>query len=260
MSVIGEERKKRILEMLEIEGTVKVNSLSKILRVSTETVRRYLEELDKEERLRKVYGGAVKVSFHKEEPSSIEREIIHADEKMAIGRRAAELIFDNELIAIEDGSTTIQLVKHLKDKKNITIITNSIQAITLLIEYQHLGLFSGKIITLGGEVNVDHHRIIGQPAENMLNNIFVDKSFLSTDGISLERGMTCYDPYKGAITKKLIDHSSQSILLADQSKLGNNKHFKIADLHELSMIISNDDCPKEWRKTLEANEVSWEIA
>lgn len=260
MSVVGEERKKRILDILETEGTVKVNSLSKILRVSTETVRRYLEELDQEEKLRKVYGGAIKVSFHKDEPSSHEREVIYATEKVKIGSKAATFVGDNEVIAIDDGSTTIQLAKHLKNKKNLTIVTHSIQALTLLIEYQHLQLFTGKIITLGGEVNIDHHRTFGQPAEHMLNTIFLDKSFLSTDGISLERGMTCYDPYKGSITKKLMEHSSQSILLVDHSKLDTNKHFKIADLKELNMIISNHECPKEWRKSLDANEVLWEIA
>lgn len=260
MSVIGEERKKKILEILDVEGTVKVNKLAELFDVSTETIRRYLDELDKEEKLKKVYGGAIKVSFHQDEPSSIEREIIHASEKLSIGLAASNLIQDYEVIAIDDGSTPLQMVKHLKNKKNLTIITCSIPALHLLMEYHASGQFTGKIICLGGEVNVNHQRISGQPAEQMLENVFVDKSFLSADGVSWERGVTAFDQSKASLTKKLIEHSTLSILLVDSSKIGINKHYKIKDLPDFDMIISNDAPPKEWERSLEAHQIEWIVA
>lgn len=260
MSVIGEERKKKILEILDVEGTVKVNKLADLFEVSTETIRRYLDEMDREEKLKKVYGGAIKVSFHKDEPASTERETIHATEKLSIGKTASSLIQDHEVIAIDEGSTPLQMLKHLKNKKNLTIITCSIPALNLLMDYHYNGHFTGKIICLGGEVNVTHQRITGQAAEQMLDNVFVDKAFLSADGVSLERGVTAFDQYKALLTKKLIDHSTESILLVHSSKIGINRHYKITDLSDFNMVISDNPPPKEWGRSLEAHHVEWIVA
>lgn len=92
MSLLAEERKKRIVDLIEDHGQVKVNDLAKEFNVSMETVRRYLEELEYEKKLKKVYGGAVKVESSIIEPSMFEREIVRIEEKKRIGMKAASLI------------------------------------------------------------------------------------------------------------------------------------------------------------------------
>ncbi|AZU62807.1 DeoR/GlpR family DNA-binding transcription regulator [Neobacillus mesonae] len=257
MSLAGEERKRKILELLEIKGKVKVRDLSEMLEVSTETIRKYLDELHQEEKLKKVYGGAINLAFFDEEPSTSEREVIHSDEKKKIGEMAANLINDNDVIAIDDGSTPLQLVKNLQKKRNLTIFTTSINALSVLIELSQQNVFTGKIFVLGGEINTVHHRVTGGFTMEMLDNIYVDKYFISADGLSKDDGITGYDYSKGMVTKKLIEHSNKTILLIDHSKVGKRTNFKMADLKDISMIICDQPHPEDWEHMLRENEVEW---
>lgn len=260
LSLAGEERKRKILEQIEVKGKVKVRELAKALEVSTETIRKYLDELHQEEKLKKVYGGAINISFFNEEPSTLEREVIHSDEKKRIGEMAADLINDNDVIAIDDGSTPLQLVKNLRKKRNLTIFTTSINALSVLIELSQQNIFTGKIFILGGEINTVHHRVTGGFTMEMLDNIYVDKYFISADGFSKDDGITGFDYSKGMITKKLIEHASKSILLIDYSKVGKRANFKMADLKDISMVICDQPYPKDWEHSLQENNVKWLVA
>ncbi|WP_042345522.1 DeoR/GlpR family DNA-binding transcription regulator [Bacillus massiliigorillae] len=260
MSVAGEERKKKILEILDEEGKAKVAELAVKLKVTTETIRRYLEELAQEEKLKKVYGGAVKVSFYHDEPSAIEREILYADEKKRIGKKAASLINDNEVIAIDDGSTTMQLAKHLCNKSNVTIITNSVTALSVLMENHYHQYFTGRIIFLGGEINSTHYRTAGAITLDMIDDFFVDKYFIATDGLSIDRGITSYDSTKGLFTRKMIEHADKSFILLDHSKIGHETHFRIADMSVIDTIICDKHSPLNWVNCLEKNKINWIIA
>lgn len=260
LSLAGEERKKKILELLEISGKVKVRELAEILAVSTETIRKYLDELHQEEKLKKVYGGAINLAFFDEEPSSLERDFIYSDEKKKIGELAANLINDHDVIAIDDGSTPLQLVKNLRKKRNLTIFTPSINALSVLIELSQQNIFSGKIFILGGEINTVHHRVTGGFTMEMLDNIYVDKYFISADGLSKDDGITGYDHSKGMVTKKLIEHSDCSILLIDHSKVGKRTNFKIADLKDINMVICDSPHPENWGHMLKENNVQWLVA
>lgn len=260
LSLAGEERKKRILELLEISGKVKVSDLAEILQVSTETIRKYLDELHQEEKLKKVYGGAINISFFDEEPSTSEREVIYSDEKKKIGEMAANLINDNDVIAIDDGSTPLQLAKSLRKKQNLTIFTTSINALSVLIELNQQNIFSGKIFVLGGEINTTHHRVTGGFTMEMLDNIYVDKYFISADGLAKDFGITGYDYSKGMVTKKLIEHSGTSILLIDHSKVGKRTNYKMADFRDIHMVICDKPYPEDWEHLLKENDVKWLVA
>ncbi|WP_065409883.1 DeoR/GlpR family DNA-binding transcription regulator [Pseudobacillus wudalianchiensis] len=260
MSLAGEERKKKILELLEISGKVKVKDLSKMLKVSTETIRKYLDELHQEEKLKKVYGGAINVSFFNEEPSTQEREVLHSDEKRRIGEMAASLIHDNDVIVIDDGSTPLQLAKSLRKKRNLTIYTTSVTALSVLIDLHQQNLFSGKIIMLGGEINATHHRVSGIFTLQMLENLYVDKFFISADGLSRDTGITSYDFAKGMVAKKIIEHSNKCILLIDHSKIDKRTHYKMADLKDIDVIITSEPHSSEWDVPLRENGIKWLVA
>ncbi|MGG3478469.1 DeoR/GlpR family DNA-binding transcription regulator [Peribacillus frigoritolerans] len=260
MSLAGEERKRKILELLEVSGKVTVKDLSGILKVSTETIRKYLDELHQEEKLKKVYGGAIENSFFNGEPSTDEREVIHSDEKRRIGEIAVNLINDNDVIAIDDGSTPLQLAKNLRKKKNLTIYTTSINSLSVLIDLNNQNIFSGKIIMLGGEINTSHHRVSGPFTLQMLDGLYIDKFFISADGLSVNDGITSYDFSKGMVAKKLIAQSEKSILLIDHSKVGKRTHYKMAALQDISMVISDKQHPSDWETPLRENNVKWLVA
>src|SRR5690625_1378430 len=195
--------------------------------VSTETVRKYLDDLQEEGKLTKVYGGAIPPPIKEFERPSLEREILNKEEKEQIGCMALELINDFDVIGIDDGSTPFYLAKHLKGKQNLTIVTSSINSLNVLVNSISLGLFTGKIILLGGEIDPVHQRVIGELSLDMLNNIYVDKYFISADGLSETGVITSHDVSKGIITKKIMDHANENILLLDHTKMGKRGHYKM---------------------------------
>lgn len=260
MSLIGEERKNYILNQLNLEGKVKTNDLVESLGVSSESIRRYLEELEEENKLKRVYGGAVKINLSREEPSQLKREVLYAEEKRKIGRAAATLVEDNDVIFIDDGTTTLHMIDYLLNKKNITVLTNSVPALYLLIDYKNKELFSGDIFFIGGKVSSVQSRVTGSLAEKMLENFYADKAFISIDGIMIDKGITSFDEERGQLAKKLMLHAKHSIIVTDHSKFGLVQFYKMADLKEVDIIVSDVPAPKEWEEYLLKKDVTWVAA
>jgi len=256
MSLAGEERKKSILKQLAYKGKVHVNELAQKFEVTTETIRRDLDDLEKDSKLKKVYGGAVKFKTEVE-PAYYEREVSHAEEKRLIGTLAAKLIEDNDVLVIDEGSTVMQIIHHLEGKRNLTILVCSIPALTLMIECQKRGTLDGKIIFIGGEVNAKHLRVSGPIAEKMMEDFYVNKAFVSTDGLSLEYGISGYDYERALFTRKLIRCSETAIVLADSSKIAKRTVAKIADLSDIHYVISNSGPPAGWDTPLQEIGVTW---
>lgn len=257
MSLIGEERKEYILNQINSEGKVITNELVEVLQVSSETVRRYLEDLEESNKLKRVYGGAVKVNRSREEPSHLNRKVLNVEEKRKIGKAAAALAQDNEVIFIDDGSTTLQMIEHLLDKENLTILTNSIPALHSLIEYKNRELYSGEIFFIGGKVSSLQSRVVGSLAEKMVEHFYADKAFISIDGMMIDKGITSFDEKRGQLAKKMMEHAKMSIVVSDHSKIGMVQFYKMADLRDIDVIVSNVTAPEEWEAELEQMHVEW---
>ncbi len=257
MSLLGEERKKYILEVLDEKGKVEVSDLAVKLNVSTETIRKYLIQMDKEKKLKKVYGGAVKMPLDTMEPSQYTRESFLSKEKREIGKIAAGLVQDNDVIILDEGSTVMQMIQYLTNKNNITLITNSIPVLSLLMDYEKKGLFNGKCIFIGGLVESKHLRVSGSIAEQFINDFFVDKSFLSTEGITKEFGVTSYNSNKAILSRKFMKCAKENIVLFDHSKIGFRRYYKIADITDFDVLICNQDAPPAWKKDLKDRNMNW---
>lgn len=260
MSIVGEERKRHILNVLEVKGKVKVGSLAKELQVSTETIRRHLEELESEKKLRKVYGGAIKISFEKEEPPHFKRAEYYSKEKNLIGKKAAELVNDNEIILIDVGTTTIQMIKYLEGRKNLTILTTSIPALNMLVGCINKGSFTGKIIFTGGEINTKQWTVSGGISEKFIDSFYLDKSFISPGGLCLDNGVTAYEVNEALLSTKIMKNSKEAIILSDHSKLGVRNYIKISDLDDVDIIVCDTEPPHEWKKELEEKDITWIVA
>ncbi|OKP83049.1 DeoR/GlpR family DNA-binding transcription regulator [Paenibacillus sp. P32E] len=256
MSLASEERKETIMTLLNERGKVIANELSLLFEVSTETIRRDLDELEKENKLKKVYGGAVKFKVEVE-PPLLEREAIHVEAKRKIGILAAGLIEDNDVIVVDEGSTALQIIHCLEGKQHLTILTNSVPALMLLIEFQKRGTFNGKLIFIGGEVSAKHLRVSGPIAEKVLEGFYVNKSFVSVDGVSLENGITSYDYEKAVFTRQMIRNSEMAIVVADSSKIDKRTVAKIADLDEIHMIVTDQAPSPKWKAPLQKIAVQW---
>ncbi|MGC5327425.1 DeoR/GlpR family DNA-binding transcription regulator [Brevibacillus sp. SYSU BS000544] len=260
MSLIGEERKTYILELLYSAGKVRTNDLVEKLQVSSETIRRYLEELEYENKCKRVYGGAVKINLDREEPSLYTREILRAEEKKHIGRMAATQVQNGDIILIDDGTTSLQMIHFLGSKKNLTILTNSVTGLTLLVDSINKGLLDTEVFFIGGKVQSKHYRVVGSVAMQMMESFNVDKAFISIDGMLLNKGITSFDEERALLARKFIEHASQSIVLTDHSKLGTSHLYKIADLKEIDIIISDVSAPKDWVDELKTKDIEWLVA
>ncbi|WP_211749336.1 DeoR/GlpR family DNA-binding transcription regulator [Paenibacillus sp. Marseille-Q4541] len=257
MSLVGEERKKIILDILNLEGKVRSTDLAEKLQVSGEMIRRYLEDLEAEKKLRRIYGGAVKIELTREEPTYLNRQVVRVEEKKRIGRAAAELVEDNDVLFIDDGSTTMQVIHYLQNKQNVTIVVFSFQVLHLLVEMQNEGLFTGQIYFLGGRVLSKFSRVTGGMAESIAENFSVDKAFISVDGLRLDRGITGFDLERGYLIRKIVNQAQLTVAMTDHTKFGGIHPYQIIDMKDIDIIVTDVEVPLQWTATLKQKNVSW---
>ncbi|MFC5700801.1 DeoR/GlpR family DNA-binding transcription regulator [Cohnella faecalis] len=257
MSISSEERKRVILEHLRLEGRVKVPDLSRRCGVSEETVRRDLFVLEREGRVKRVYGGAVLSDPANYEPPYLQRQKARAEEKVRIGRAAAELIVSGDTIVIDAGTTTLELAKAIAGRERLTVLTNSIAVAYYLMESLNAGRFSGKIIVIGGELNPEQQSLSGATGEQVMSQFRVDKAFISVGGISMKRGVSDYDLNETIMSRRMVESADQTIALADDSKLDKEAFVEIVPIRGVHTIVSNVPPPKGWIPSLKSNQVQW---
>lgn len=258
MSVVSEERKRIILENLEAEGKVKVADLAKKFSVSTETIRRYLEDLDKNQKLKKVYGGAVKNAPPSLiEPSMVERKILNIEKKKRIAYKAATFIQNGDVILVDEGSTTLQLVPYLMHIKELTIITNSFPFANQLISATNNKMFTGEIVFIGGTISPQHFRTAGPMSQQILTHLSFDRAFISVDALLPDFGISSYNLEKAKLSEMMINQAEKTYVLADHSKIGLKGTYKITELNKIDYILSNQPLSKAWEGHLLENDVKW---
>ncbi|SEL88729.1 DeoR/GlpR family DNA-binding transcription regulator [Paenibacillus sp. OK003] len=250
MSLTYEERRHTILNQLATQGKVQVQVLADLFQVSTETIRRDLDRLEKEGELRKVYGGAVRVRSGMIEAPFQKRAQLQLNEKQAIGVAAASLIEDGETIMLDNGTTTLEIMRQLRHRSQVTVITNSVPILTCALEE-----FAGKIIFAGGEVTPVVQASTGPIAHELLSQFKVNKAFISAGGVSLTDGITDYVLEEALISRKMMERAEEAILVADHTKFGRSTFAQIAPINQISMVITDSGCPTEWIDALHQMEI-----
>ncbi|EQB35341.1 MULTISPECIES: DeoR/GlpR family DNA-binding transcription regulator [Virgibacillus] len=246
MELLSDERKHKILNLIDQHGKVSVRQLALDFNVSTETVRRDLDELATKNLLKKVYGGALRIETTRNEPTIMERNITNQVEKKRIGEQAASITEDGDVIFIDEGSTTLQMIPALVGKSGLMVITNFFPIVKALMEYEQKKQFDGDIIFLGGHVHSAHGRTGGSFTKTMAQSFFPDKAFISLDGIEPKIGMTGYHSEKCSLSELFIYQAKQVYALADHSKLGVTANYKIESLTAFDHVICNADAPANW--------------
>ena len=260
MGLYMDQKKSKILKIIALETRISTKELSKRLNLSMETVRRYLDALEKESKIKRVHGGAERLDSYTSEENISVRITQREREKRKIAKLAADLIEDGDKIIIDEGSTTLQLVNFLEGKKDLLIITSSFPVAIAIMNLLNSNKITGELIFLGGIVQSDNKRIVGPSCIEMLDRYFVDKAFISCEGVSLEAGITAFNELKANVTRKYIDQSKETIVLADYSKVGIRNYYKIDELINANRIITNKDVPIEWKERLEFWNIKWDKA
>lgn len=232
--MLPEERHRKILELLEEKPVVKVQELVNMFGVSLETIRRDLEHLDKNGLVRRIYGGAVKARVHAVEPSYETRALKCLQEKKAIGRCAAELVEDGEAIILDIGTTTLEVARALRKKRNLTALTNS-----LIIANELLSHENKRVILIGGEVRPGEMASSGFIATQTVRQFRVNKAFLGAAGITVEDGITDFNLAEAEVRKAMLDIAEKVIVVADSTKIGVTALCCVAPLGSIHTLVTD---------------------
>ena len=238
------ERHTKIVEMVLDKGSISIADITSLFNVSEMTARRDLNELDRQGLLRRVHGGAVANLGRSYEPPFSTRVVKNQLAKQAIGRAAADLIFDGDSIALDVGTTTLEIVPYLKNKRNLTIVTSCLQIANAVVSHLSLEV-DARLILTGGIVRPRELSMIGAIAEQIYHELHVDKAFIGVGGISLEDGLTEYNFEDTQIKKVLLRTAREKIVVADSSKFGVTAFATIAPLTAIDWVVTDDHTPLE---------------
>lgn len=244
MEYTTEARREKIIAKIHESGRIKVTELSEEYGISEVTIRKDLEALEAEGQLKRVHGGAVGLNKLYVNMDLSERYKTNSLAKKALADLAAEFIEDNDTIFMNAGTTLTYVLRAIKGKQNVSIVTNSVQNATEAALYS-----SFNVILLGGNLDSKYQFTYGADAERQLENYHADKCILSVDGISASSGLTLYYANEAPLARKMVDLAASTIVVADSSKIGRDVFARITDAKKTDILITN---PSENKKELAA--------
>ena len=229
-----EQRRDEIVSILHTKGKIKVSEIAERYGISEVSVRKDLEYLEMQGHLSRVHGGAVALNKLYVNMDLSERFKTNSVAKKRLAKLAASLIEDNDTIMMNAGTTLAYVLHAIQGKKNITIVTNSMQ------NAMEASLFSSfNVILLGGEFDSKYQFTYGEDALSQLENYHATKCILSVDGISLGAGLSLYYSNEASLARKMIECSDKLIVTADGTKLGRYAFAKITDLKQGDVLVTN---------------------
>lgn len=243
------ERQKKILELLETDGAVWVNRLSTEFGVTEETIRRDLEKLEKQEVLLRTHGGAVPVTQSNQELSLEKRKNINVDAKHKLAKEAVKKILSGDTVFLDASTTTFYIAKELKDKKNVTVVTNSIRIINELSGNKDI-----KTIGIGGFVS-NNQSFVGSLTQNEIaSHFFANKMFFSSRGFT-EAGILESNEQECGVKQAMLKNSTEKYYLCDKSKLGRVGFIKLAEFSEIDGLICEGELSESFSEKLNDEKV-----
>lgn len=247
--MLTSQRKQLILEKLEAEGQVQSKALSVLFSVSEDTIRRDLRELAAEGRLQRVHGGAL--------PSSsatvpfAERKSVKMDAKKNVARKGAQLISAGQVVIVDGGTTTAELLTFLPANLHITVVTHSPSIALGLVEHPAI-----EVILIGGRLYKHSIVTVGAAAIEGIDNIHADLFFMGVTGIHPEAGLTTGDFEEASIKRAFSGRAAETIVLASPEKINTASSFVIGDLSLASTLVVENNTDPAWINAVEEKGVS----
>jgi DeoR/GlpR family transcriptional regulator of sugar metabolism len=240
-------RRQQILNLLEENGSLDLGDLADRFAVTVVTIRKDLDELEREGLLQRTFGGAVFTHRSRFNRSFLERVRQHQREKRAIAAAALVYIKDGDTIILDAGSTTLVLAQLLKQQtRSAFIITCSVP---VALELSSAGY---DILLLGGMVRNKSLALLGRETLAMLDRYRADKAFLGSSGFTVEKGHTTPNPDDAQIKEAIMKVSKEIYVLVDSSKYGDQCLTRFAHLRDVDLTITDSHLPKSKVKPIEA--------
>ena len=235
------ERRNAILEKLQVERRVVVSELSALYDVSEETIRRDLDKLENDGYAIKSYGGAViNENSNLDLPYNV-RKNTNVLGKQKIASLISEMIHDGDNIMLDASSTAVAIAKAIKNKKELTVITNSLEIALELLETPGCN-----VISTGGLATGSSFALVGSVTDKTIRSYYVDKAIISCKGINMYAGFTESDERHANNKASMFYMAKTKILAIDSSKFDKIAFAKIGDLREISKIVTDKKPEEEW--------------
>ena len=249
------ERQKQILSLLTKQGRLSVTEIVEQFSISEATARRDLESLASQGKVQRVHGGVIAVEQAPPELPILQREGEQADEKSQIGRAAAELIRDGETVFLGSGTTVLETAKNLRERKNLTVITNSLPVLNALA-----GIKEITVVSLGGQLRESELSFIGHITEQALAEVRVDKVIMGARGLSLEHGLTNDYLQETLTDRAILKIGHEVILVADHSKVNRVSTALLAPLSSMNTFVTDSKADKKFIQALKKQNIKVVIA
>lgn len=241
--MLAAERKLRIVEYVKQKRVATVSTLAKEFQVHEATIRRDLAEIEQEGLLRRTHGGVIVDRGANKEPSFSERASDQLEQKMRIGQKAAELIEDGDHIILDSGTTTIHIAQNIKDRSNITVVTNDMNVAAELRDAPGI-----KVIVTGGELYPSSFMLNGMFTDRVLEGLHVQKAFIGTPAIHPKHGLTHPEAQLVPTKQGMIAAAQEIIVVADDTKIGKVSLHTVAPIQSIHTFITGEEASESYIK------------
>lgn len=237
--MLNEERRRKILEIINEEGRGVVKDLAARLETSQVTIRKDLEIMHTEGLLQRSHGGALPVRAGTLlDPSLREKERQHRKEKQRIGEAAAARVKEGECLVLDSGTTTTAVARALRSRGHLTVITN---AVNIAAE---LAGTSIEVILTGGILRENSFSLVGPLAEDTLSKLSADIFFLAVDGLDVHYGPTTPNLLEAKVNREMLKISRRTVCVCDSSKFGRRSLSQIAPISAIHEVITDNRITK----------------
>jgi DeoR/GlpR family transcriptional regulator of sugar metabolism len=247
------QRKQLLLDRLRQDGQIVAKAFSEELGISEDTVRRDLRELAAEGRLQRVHGGALPASAAVGNLQA--REQLAPEDKRALGRAGAALVLPGQVVILDGGTTSLQVVQHLPLDLRATVVTHSPAVAVALAGHLQI-----EVLVLGGRLFRHSMVNVGASVVEAAAQLRADLYLMGVTGVHAEAGLTTGDFEEAAVKRALHQRAAETVVLASLDKLGAASPFSVAPLRALAALVVPAATPQALRKKLQAGGAKVDVA
>ncbi|NLL75699.1 MAG: DeoR/GlpR transcriptional regulator [Clostridiales bacterium] len=249
--MLKEERHQHILDVLYASGKVNVEELAYDFRLSKDTIRRDLNELEGQGILKRVYGGAIP---QKRQPLALDaRKNLEKNEKYMVAKRATGLVRPHSLIAVDGGTTNTLFASLMPVSITLRVVTNSFPVAEELRKRPNID-----VIFLGGRYNKESQTTVGETVYQQLKEFYFDQCFLGAFAVDAQNGISVPYPYEdeSSIKRLLVENSSEVNVMCSCSKLNKISNYVICSIDAVDRIICEHPVTKQLQAKYK-NKICW---
>lgn len=243
------ERRSNINDYLQIHQTASVEVLATMLKVTEETIRRDLRQMEQEGLLERTHGGAFLPERIANTLAMDARGKVNQSSKIQIARESAALIDEKDTLFLDASTTSAYLAQELLSR-NLTIITNSFTIANIVAPHHNIHL-----IMLGGDYDAGMRAFLSPATLRELEDYYVDKAFFSCRSVDLKSGLTDAHETICALRKTAIAHCKMACCIADHSKFNHSSYIRLCGIADINALITDFELTKEWKRCLDDNNV-----